>query len=282
MARRRRQLSILDPQSSSSDLDHVLRDCSGQERGRYIKLPQVTLDALTRGYRSENVQKLSGVSGFPNIKNIRYDNTGLIDLKGSCDDWQEAQDAITCCIHENLCDMKYCQPKQGILLYLSYLKAVRSMAQGSHVDYKWKDILPQTNEDFTTEAYKNRVPFIGFTALTEDGTYIEVWPHIDHRELQKQEVDRRKRQQEPVKKKKKKTTLANNLQEFEQTMCKIIESLPKSVADMFGRIVYAKWGKQWFPALVMNPFSVPPDARRGWIQCYEQVRVYRTILSLAF
>jgi len=66
---------------------------------------------------------------------------------------------------------------------------------------------------------------------------------------------------------------------FEEEKDAILSEVPDEVKARFGTICFAKWGKQFLPVLVMNPYWVPPHARKYWLDMFENVRYLRRVLS---
>jgi hypothetical protein len=61
--------------------------------------------------------------------------------------------------------------------------------------------------------------------------------------------------------------------EFEEERDRILNSLPESYKSLFGQIGFVKWGKVEYPALILNPYYIPPGpVRNQWISMYKKVR----------
>jgi hypothetical protein len=59
---------------------------------------------------------------------------------------------------------------------------------------------------------------------------------------------------------------------FEESRDAILAELPDEAKARFGQIYFAKWVKQAFPVLVMNPYSVPPGVTRNhWLDMFDNV-----------
>lgn len=67
---------------------------------------------------------------------------------------------------------------------------------------------------------------------------------------------------------------------FEKEKERVLDKLPSEVKARFGQQVFAKWGKNMLPCLVMNPFHIPPGpVRSEWLRMYAKVR--RKIASVS-
>jgi len=59
---------------------------------------------------------------------------------------------------------------------------------------------------------------------------------------------------------------------FEDERDDILSQLSPKVRKLFGQIGFAKFGKAWYGALVLNPYDVPPGAvRNKWLDMFEKV-----------
>lgn len=69
------------------------------------------------------------------------------------------------------------------------------------------------------------------------------------------------------------TNLERKKRIFEEARDMIMADVPDSTKESFGQIYFSKWGKQFLPCLVMNPYSVPPGGVRDmWLDMYDKVR----------
>jgi hypothetical protein len=60
--------------------------------------------------------------------------------------------------------------------------------------------------------------------------------------------------------------------QFEQQQKRIIAACPDYIKEMFGKVCFAKFGKAWYPVLVLYPYHVPPGAvRNAWLEMFERV-----------
>jgi hypothetical protein len=59
--------------------------------------------------------------------------------------------------------------------------------------------------------------------------------------------------------------------EFLKNKKEILDKIPETYKESFGRIGFAKWGKASLPVLVVDPFDAPPrPARELWLQMFEK------------
>ena len=67
-------------------------------------------------------------------------------------------------------------------------------------------------------------------------------------------------------------TLDEKRKLFEEGKEAILAEVPNDAKARFGEIYFAKWGKQFLPVLVMNPYSIPPGAaRKLWVDMFDNV-----------
>lgn len=47
---------------------------------------------------------------------------------------------------------------------------------------------------------------------------------------------------------------------------------PQYLKEFYGQVCFARFGKAWWPVLVLNPYAVPPGAvRNQWTEMFERV-----------
>jgi hypothetical protein len=69
--------------------------------------------------------------------------------------------------------------------------------------------------------------------------------------------------------------------EFMELRTGVLEALSDSYKRKFGEIVFAKWKKEFLPALILSPFSVPPGpVRTLWMEKFEKVLICVNCCSL--
>ena len=67
-------------------------------------------------------------------------------------------------------------------------------------------------------------------------------------------------------------TLEEKRRLFEEGREAILAEVPYDTKVRFGKIFFAKWGKQVMPVLVMNPYSIPPGTHRNlWLDMFGNV-----------
>lgn len=60
--------------------------------------------------------------------------------------------------------------------------------------------------------------------------------------------------------------------EFEEEKESILSKVPGNIQDLFGQLGFARWNKNFLPALILSPYSVPPGpARNIWLEMYHKV-----------
>uniref|UniRef100_A0A7S2YDY5 CW-type domain-containing protein n=1 Tax=Entomoneis paludosa TaxID=265537 RepID=A0A7S2YDY5_9STRA len=61
--------------------------------------------------------------------------------------------------------------------------------------------------------------------------------------------------------------------ELEKEKSKVMSKLPVEVKNLFGKIGFAKWGRDCLPALALSPYRVPPGAARdAWMNMFRRMR----------
>jgi hypothetical protein len=70
--------------------------------------------------------------------------------------------------------------------------------------------------------------------------------------------------------------------DFEQGRDEILDQVPEKVKARFGQICFSKWGKEFLPLLVLNPYDVPPGVVRDqWLTMKEKVRTTDGYIALS-
>ena len=112
------------------------------------------------------------------VKQMKFDEPGL-NLPASLETFESH---FMKNLHKSLVDIGYCQRRQGLTVYKTFLKTEETLLQKPHIDFNWNEISlasfrrrsKSLRKDVTWEHW---VPMIAFFPLTRKGMSIELWHH---------------------------------------------------------------------------------------------------------
>jgi len=70
-----------------------------------------------------------------------------------------------------------------------------------------------------------------------------------------------------------KQAIKDALKEYQEETNRVVQQLPIEITSMFGQIGYGRFGKKWFPVLIVSPYDVAFErVRSEWYTTFEKVR----------
>lgn len=69
--------------------------------------------------------------------------------------------------------------------------------------------------------------------------------------------------------------------EYNEEKDRVIMQLPEEIVNKFGQMGFGKFGKKWFPVLIVSPFDVAlQNVRDDWYTSFEKVRQSEPTVAL--
>eukprot|EP00977_Amphora_coffeiformis_P030311 scaffold46132_cov199-Amphora_coffeaeformis.AAC.1 len=65
--------------------------------------------------------------------------------------------------------------------------------------------------------------------------------------------------------------IKDTLKEYQEETNRVVQQLPSEITSMFGQIGFGKFGKKWFPVLIVSPYDVAIEqVRSDWYTTFER------------